>query len=206
MGHSGQWVQPVVLEGEHVRLEPVTMAHVQGLFDSCRDPAVWTYLTQQQPETLFEMTDYVADMVSQLEAGTRLAFVIVRREDSVVLGTSSYFDFSSFDEKLEIGYTWLNPSVWRSPINTECKFLLLRHAFEELGCGRVQLKTDARNTRSRNAIERIGGKPEGILRKFQKRFDGYVRDTAIFSITREEWPEVKVRLQAKMSGTPLEAP
>ncbi|MBI5708356.1 MAG: GNAT family N-acetyltransferase [Armatimonadetes bacterium] len=204
MSLNDRWVQPVVLEGVHVRLEPVTMAHVQGLFESCRDPAVWTYLTQRQPSTHAEMADYVADMVSLLSSGSRIAFVIVRRVDGVVLGTTSYFDISAFDEKLEIGYTWLSPNVWRTPINTECKFLLLRHAFEELGCGRVQLKTDARNTRSRNAIERIGAKPEGVLRRFQKRFDGYVRDTAIFSITREEWPEVKVRLQGLMSGQTAE--
>ena len=114
---------------------------------------------------------------------------------------TSYLDIRRNDRGLEIGSTWLTPPVWRTPINTECKYLLLRHAFEELGCVRVQLKTDERNARSRKAIERLGAKPEGILRKYQMLDNGYPRNTAIYSIVDSEWVEVKTRLEKLLDGT-----
>ena len=124
-----------------------------------------------------------------------MSFVIVRRSDERAVGMTAYLDIHSRDRWLEIGGTWLTPEMWRTPINTECKYLLLRHAFETLGCVRVQLKTDGRNVQSQRAIERLGAVKEGVLRKHMLTRGGYQRDTVMYSIVDMEWHAVKERLE-----------
>ncbi|MCI0477369.1 MAG: GNAT family N-acetyltransferase, partial [Anaerolineales bacterium] len=138
---------------------------------------------------------WIEQAQAQIESGTQIWFAIVRRGDNRAVGVTSYMNITRKDRGLEIGGTWLAPEVWRTPINTECKYLLLRHAFETLGCVRVQLKTDERNVRSRRAIERLGAVQEGMLRKYQIRYDGYQRNTVMYSILDTEWRGVKERLE-----------
>jgi RimJ/RimL family protein N-acetyltransferase len=132
-------------------------------------------------------------------AGTDVVFVTVRRGDGRVVGTTRYMDIRRPARALEIGGTWLAKEAQRTPINTEAKYLMLRHAFEALGAGRVQLKTDERNAASRAAILRIGGRFEGILRRYQARYDGFIRNTAMYSLVAEEWPAAKAALEAKLA-------
>jgi RimJ/RimL family protein N-acetyltransferase len=128
-----------------------------------------------------------------------VGWATVRQADGRVVGSTRFLDLRRPNRGLEIGWTWIDPQAQRTGVNTEAKFLMLRHAFEDLGAIRVQLKTDERNLRSRTAIARLGASFEGILRKYQARFDGYVRNTAMFSITAEDWPAVKARLEGMLA-------
>lgn len=133
--------------------------------------------------------------MSAQESGTRLPFAIIDLRNGRAVGSTSYLDISPSDQRIEIGLTWLGASARRTAINTECKYLLMRHAFEALGCGRVQLKYDGRNQRSQDVIERIGGKKEGVLSKHVILPGGFVRDTVMFSIIASEWPAIKTNLE-----------
>jgi RimJ/RimL family protein N-acetyltransferase len=134
-------------------------------------------------------------------AGVELPFVIIEQATGRVIGSTRFLNISKKDRGLEIGWTWLAPDVWKTRVNTECKWLLLRHCFEQLGCIRVQLKTDLRNLNSQRAIARIGGVREGVLRSHMVVRDGYIRDTVMFSILDREWPEVDQKLR-KILGRP----
>jgi RimJ/RimL family protein N-acetyltransferase len=193
--------QPVTLAGTHVRLEPPSLAHVDDLFAASQSPEIWEWWISPAPQTRDEMRAEIEKCIASTEKGERVWFVIIRREDNRAIGMTSFLNIQRHDRGLEIGGTWLTPSAWRTPINTECKYLLLRHAFEELGCARVQLKTDERNTRSRDAIERLGAQPEGVLRKYQMLDSGYLRNTAMYSIVDTEWFEVKKRLEGFLNRT-----
>ncbi len=186
---------PVTLEGTHVRLEPLARAHADDLFAAAQFDEIWEYFLQPRPATREQMRAWVDSALAQVAAGAQVWFAILHRADACAIGVTAYLNIARGDHTLEIGGTWLTPAAWRTPINTECKYLLLRHAFENLGCRRVQLKTDERNTRSRRAIERLGAVPEGILRKYQARFDGYQRNTAMYSIIDTEWQTVRARLE-----------
>ncbi|MGH6631190.1 MAG: GNAT family N-acetyltransferase, partial [Burkholderiales bacterium] len=140
-----------------------------------------------------------ADTLRAQSAGSDVAFATVRQSDGRVMGSTRFLEIRRPHRSLEIGWTWLAPEAQRTALNTEAKYLMLRHAFEALGAERVQLKTDARNARSRQAILRLGAVEEGTLRKYQTRFDGYVRDTVIFGITAAEWPAVKTRLKDRLA-------
>jgi RimJ/RimL family protein N-acetyltransferase len=191
--------QPTLLEGRHMRLEPLAPQHAEGLFAASRDPAIWTYLLVQQYASVAAVHDWIAEALRAQAAGTEVAFATVRRSDGRVVGSTRYLEIRRAHRALEIGWTWLAPEVQRTAINTEAKYLMLRHAFETLGAGRVQLKTDVRNEKSRRAILRLGAMEEGVLRKYQTRFDGYVRDTVMFSLTAAEWPAVKARLDDRLT-------
>ena len=197
-------LQPTTLEGTHVRLEPLALKHAGDLFAATRYPEIWEFLIAAPIQTLDEMRGWIEKAEKQTVAGTNIWFAIVRRADHRAVGVTSYLNISRADRSLEIGGTWLTPEVWRTAINTECKYLLLRHAFESLGCIRVQLKTDERNVRSQRAIERLGAVKEGILRKYQTTHSGYQRDTVMYSIINTEWQAVKKRLEGKLvpSGVP----
>jgi RimJ/RimL family protein N-acetyltransferase len=190
--------QPILLEGRQVRLEPLAPQHAEGIFAASRDPAIWTYLLIPQFASVAAVNDWIAETLRAQAAGSDLAFATVRRSDGRVVGSTRYLEIRRAHRALEIGWTWLAPEAQRTALNTEAKFLMLRHAFEALGAGRVQLKTDARNEKSRWAIRRLGAVEEGTLRKYQTRFDGYVRDTVMFSLTAGEWPVVKARLEARL--------
>lgn len=188
-------VSPITLEGNHVRLEPLALAHAHDLFEMSRYAEIWEYMIGARPQTIEEMQAWIDTALKQTATGTNIWFAIVRRSDNRAVGVTSYLNISHADRGLEIGGTWLSPEVWRTAINSECKYLLLRHAFETLGCIRVQLKTDERNLRSQNAIARLGAVREGILRKYQVTHSGHQRNTVMFSIIDSEWPGVKLKLE-----------
>lgn len=181
--------QPVTLDGEHARLAPLTLKHAPALFAESRDASIWTWMLGRQWEREEEAAAMVKGALAEQARGQRYPFVILTPRGEVA-GTTSYLEVRRQDRGLEIGHTWLGAAHQRTAINTQCKLLLLAHAFEALGAERVQLKTDARNARSRAAIERLGAHFEGLLRAYQLRFDGTWRDTAVYSITRADWPGV----------------
>jgi RimJ/RimL family protein N-acetyltransferase len=190
-------VPPVTLEGRAVKLEPLRLEHAAQLATVC-DDEVFEFLSQRL-STEADVKGYIAAALQAAERGVEQPFLIRDPGQGTVLGTTRYMTISQADRNLEIGHTWLARRAWRTRVNTECKFLLLRHAFEKLKAIRVQLKTDARNARSRAAIERIGGKFEGILRNHMLVRGGVVRDSAYYSILDTEWPQVKARLEERLA-------
>jgi RimJ/RimL family protein N-acetyltransferase len=190
--------RPVLLEGQHVRLEPLTLAHAAGLFAAAA-PEVFRYLIIPPFRTVADAEKYVADALAAQAKGAEVAFAAVRQSDGVVVGTTRFLDIQRPHRTLEIGWTWITPAAQRSAVNTEAKYLMLCRAFDGWGALRVQLKTDENNARSRAAIQRIGAKFEGVLRKQMLRpHDGYQRNTAMFSITDDEWPAAKAKLAAML--------
>ena len=195
---SGIDPKPITLTGAHVRLEPLALKHADDLFAVSRYPEIWELLIAPPIQTLDEMRAWIEKAGKQTAAGTNIWFAIIRRADNRAVGVTSYLNISHADRGSEIGGTWLTPEVWRTAINSECKYLLLRHAFETLGCIRVQIKTDERNVRSQRAIERLGAVKEGILRKYQVTHTGHQRNTVMYSILDTEWQAVKARLEEKL--------
>ncbi|QHZ56439.1 GNAT family N-acetyltransferase [Brevibacillus sp. NSP2.1] len=192
-------IEPVTLEGKRVRLEPLLPAHVDGIFAAGAFPPIWSYMSVEI-QTREDAQAFIEQALKNEAEQTELPFAIVNRADGQVIGSTRFLAISRKDRGLEIGFTWLTPAVWKTAVNTECKWLLLRHCFEELGCIRVQLKTDARNLNSQRAIARIGGIREGVLRNHMVMRDGYIRDSVYFSILDREWPEVKQRLEMLLFG------
>jgi N-acetyltransferase len=199
MTANHQSLEPVTLEGDGVRLQPLERSHGDGLLKAAADPQIWDFMPMavQDERSLKRFLD---DALARAAGGTELPFTIFQKPDDTIVGSTRLLTLPMPFTGLEIGWTWHSPSVWRTGVNTECKYLLLRHAFEDLGAIRVQLKTDARNTRSQNAIERLGAKREGVLRRHQLNYSGYIRDSVYFSITDDEWPAVKQRLEGFLAG------
>jgi RimJ/RimL family protein N-acetyltransferase len=195
-------VEPVVLEGKHVRLEPLTLAHAEDLARAAADGELWNsdVTIIPKPEG---MKAYIEAALKGFALGFELPFAIVRKAGSAtqVVGTTRYYEISSADRKAAIGYTWLSRSAQRTPVNTEAKLLLLTHAFETWSCVRVELITDVLNVQSRAAILRLGSTQEGILRKHLILPSGRVRDSVVFSIIDTEWPDVRARLISKLQST-----
>lgn len=192
-------LEPVTLEGRHVRLVPVTPEHVPALWEAGRDPELWR-LTIAQVHSEDDMRRYVADALRAQAAGTALPFVTTEAATGRVIGSTRFGNYESAHRRVEIGWTWIAPAWQRTAINTEAKYLMLRHAFEALGCVRVELKTDALNERSRRAILRIGAREEGILRKHQITEGGRIRDSVYFSVIDDEWPAVRARLEQMLAA------
>jgi RimJ/RimL family protein N-acetyltransferase len=192
-------VKPVVLTGKHVRLEPMTMDHVPGLAEIGLGQSFWDFMLYGNIETVDDMRNWVMDILSRAERGTDLPFVAIHLMSGRVAGATRYLNIVPKDRGLEIGGTWYGLDFQRTPVNTECKYLLLRHAFETLGCIRVQLKTDLRNERSQKAIERLGAVKEGVLRNHMILPDGRLRHSVFYSILDTEWPAVKNRLEEMMA-------
>jgi RimJ/RimL family protein N-acetyltransferase len=192
-------VKPVVLTGKHVGLEPMTEAHIQGLAEIGAGQPFWDFMLYGQINSIEDMRHWVLDILSRAEKGTDLPFVAIHLESGRVAGATRYLNIMPKDRGLEIGGTWYGVEFQRTPVNTECKYLLLRHAFETLGCIRVQLKTDLRNERSQKAIERIGAVKEGVLRNHMILPDGRIRHSVFYSILDTEWPDVKKRLEGMLA-------
>ncbi len=152
------------------------------------------------PKSVDDVRTWIQDALNAQERGLFLPFAIVDRATQRAIGSTRYLDISAHDRHVEIGWTWLGKNFWRTPLNTECKYLLLKHAFETLGCIRVSLKTDLRNERSQRAIERIGAVREGVWRRVVVMHDGYQRSSVFYSILDDEWVGVKARLEEKMGG------
>ncbi|WP_139488735.1 GNAT family N-acetyltransferase [Brevibacillus dissolubilis] len=193
-------IQPVTLEGKLVRLEPLSEAHAAGILEAAQVESIWDYMTFIIRDA-DDVQQYIQNAFAAQEKGTDLVFSIFDKESGKLVGGTRFMAISSKDGGLEIGTTWLNPSVQKTGINTECKYLLLQYCFEVLGCLRVQLKTDGRNLNSQRAIARIGAQKEGVLRKHMVVRDGFVRDTVMFSVIDTEWPQVKTNLEAKMQAS-----
>lgn len=197
---------PVVLGGSVVRLEPLTEEHAPDLLAAADDPNIWLYLPAYQPKSLADVQAWITAALSDATGGEEIPFAIIALVNGRAVGCTRFLEIRRDARALEIGWTWLVTPVQRSLVNTECKLLLLRHAFEELGALRVQFKTDRRNLRSQRAIERLGAVKEGILRKHRINHDGFVRDSVYYSIVDDEWPAVKAGLlrklaQREVSGT-----
>ena len=187
--------QPLVLTGRHVRLEPLELAHAPDLFEAAQDDRIWAYMPMPRPADQGDIEQMIIDAHANRDRGVDAPFAIVHLETGRAVGATRYLDIRRPDRKLEIGWTWLGVAVQRTPVNTECKYLLFCHAFETLGAIRVFLKTDGRNERSQRAIRRIGATYEGTFRRDRVLWDGYVRDTVYFSILDDEWPDAKRKLE-----------
>lgn len=187
--------RPVVLEGEIVRLEPLEMRHAPDLLDAGRDESIWRFMPRATPRSVDDVRAFIAEALDGLRDGSQVPFATVDRSSGRAIGSTRYLDIRRAHRGLEIGWTWLSPSRQRTGANTECKRLLLAHAFEDLGALRVQLKTDARNVASQRAIERIGALREGVLRAHMLMPDGFVRDSVLYAVTSADWPRVRARLE-----------
>jgi len=192
-------VKPIILQGKFVRLEPMTEAHAPALAEIGVGQPFWDFMVYGRMETADDMREWVKDILARAEKGTDVPFVAIHIDSGRVAGASRYMNIMPRDRGLEIGGTWYGPEFQRTVVNTECKYLLLQHAFEKLSCIRVQLKTDLRNERSQKAIERIGAVKEGVLRNHMILPDGYYRHSVYYSILDTEWPSVKKRLQEMMN-------
>ena len=193
-------VEPVTLEGQFVNLEPLALSHGPQLLEAAQDDDIWRFMSIPRPYTLEDIEKFIQTALDQQATGWRLPFATLDRATGRVIGSTSYLDIQPANRNLEIGWTWLGRDYRRSPRNTEAKYLMLCHAFETLGAIRVQLKTDSRNHISQNAIARIGGVREGVLRQNMIYYNGYVRDSVYFSIIEREWPGVKDNLEMKLAG------
>lgn len=189
------FAHPVILDGERVRLEPLSMSHLEALCEVGLDPALWEKaIAPLQSEK--DMRKYIHTALEWHVQGTALPFVIIDKPSGAIVGSTRYANIDQPNRRLEIGWTWVGRAWQRTYVNTEVKFLLLRHAFEELGCIRVEFKTDSLNSQSRSALTRIGAKEEGTLRNHMIVHDGRYRHSVYFSIIENEWPESKRRLSA----------
>ncbi|NJC97220.1 MAG: GNAT family N-acetyltransferase [Anaerolineales bacterium] len=189
------WVSPITLTGGHVRLEPMTEAHIPGLARIGVGQTFWDFMLYGNMNTEEDMANWVRDILARAENGTDLPFAVIHLASGRVAGATRYLNIMPRDRGLEIGGTWYGTEFQRTAVNTECKYLLLKHAFEALKCIRVQLKTDLRNERSQRAIERIGAVKEGVLRNHMILPDGRVRHSVFYSILDSEWDQVKKRLE-----------
>ena len=189
-------VDPIVLRGTAVRLEPLSQDHAQGLYNRGRVEADWAYM----PRSCFiDMPDTRQWIDEALNATAQIPFAIVETAKDRAVGSSRFLNIRPEHGSLEIGWTWLGQDWQRTAVNTEAKLLLLSYTFERLGCVRVEFKTDARNERSQRALQRIGATREGVLRNQMIVQDNYVRDSVYFSIIESEWRQVKKRLQKSVN-------
>jgi RimJ/RimL family protein N-acetyltransferase len=187
------FVMPVTLSERGVTLEPLVLSHEAGLRAAAADGALWNLRVTSVPEP-GQTRQYIEDALAMREAGNRFAFAVLEGATGRVLGSSSYHDILPAVKRLEIGYTWYAQSTQRTHVNTTAKLLLMRHAFETLGCAVVGWRTDNFNFASQAAIERLGAKKDGVIRGHALRRDGTIRDTVMYSMRAGEWPEARAQL------------
>lgn len=195
-----QFRPPVTLKGRYLELVPLERTHAAGLAEAGRDPEVWRYLRigPGHPPSLAEMESFIDQLLAFQAAGELLAFTMVLLPERSLVGIIRFLDIDRPNQKVELG-TWLDSKYWGSPLNAQAKLLMLRYAFEVEGVHRVQLKTDSRNLRSQKAIERLGAKPEGMLREAHLVRNDYFRTSFYYSILAGEWPSVQRRLEERLS-------
>ena len=191
-------IEPVTLSGKHVRLEPLSLAHHPALCEIGLDPELWRW-TITQVLTPDQLRAYMETALQWQADGTAIPFATVDLTSGRVVGSTRFMTIDRQNRHVEIGSTWIAAPWQRTAVNTEAKYLMLRHAFEQWGCIRVELKTDSLNQKSRNAIARLGAKEEGIFRNHMICWGGRIRHSAWYSITSEEWPSVKAGLEAKLA-------
>lgn len=191
-------ISPVTLRGRYIQLEPLSLDHIDDLNEANSEPETWKYMLYGSIVGRDKMAGWVEDILGRASKGTEMPFAVRDIKADKVIGATRYFDIRAKDRGLEIGGTWYSPAYRRTYVNTEAKYLLLRHAFEVMGCIRVQLKTDSRNARAIEAIKRIGAIQEGILRNHLILDDGIFRNSVFFSIIESDWPKVKADLESKL--------
>ncbi|HNE69458.1 MAG TPA: GNAT family N-acetyltransferase, partial [Anaerolineales bacterium] len=193
-----RWIQPVTLTGAHVVLEPLSLEHLDGIKEAVLDGELWKlwFTSIPSPETA---ETYIRSALELRENAGWMAFVVREKATNKIIGSTRYCNVDEVNQRLEIGYTWYAESYQRSAVNTECKYLLLTHAFEKLDAIAVEFRTHWHNHKSRAAIARLGAKQDGVLRNHTKSANGVYRDTVVFSIINLEWPVVKQSLEYKMS-------
>lgn len=188
-------IEPLILRLNGIRLEPLNLQHEAGLRAAAADGNLWELTVTSVPEP--ERTTAYIQLA--LDTPDRFAFAVIDEASETVLGSTSYHDIRPAPRRLEIGYTWYRQSHWRSRLNSTCKLMLLQHAFETLNQQTVGWRTDCLNLRSQKAIERLGAKKDGVIRGFETRRDGSIRDTVFYSMSREEWPTCKAFLQSVLA-------
>ena len=195
------WFNTISLEGKKVKLIPLLESHKDGLLAAASDGALWEiwYTSVPSAQTI---DDYISAALLEKQKGLEYPFVVVNKADGRIIGCTRYYGATPHHRRLEIGYTWYAKTYQRTGVNTECKLLLLGHAFEKMNCIAVQFMTDWHNEKSRTAIARIGAKQDGILRQHRINNDGSYRDSVVFSITNHEWDDVKKALEQKMAKYP----
>ena len=190
-------VEPVRLPGRTIHLEPLTLDHAPGLWPHA-DPEVFQWLADLPRDDGYEaFHDWIGDILRKPDS---LTFAILSAATGEPVGVSGYLEIRSAHRGIEVGRTWIGRAHQGTRVNPESKYLLLRHAFEALGAMRVQFKTDLRNVKSQRAIEKLGAVREGVLRKYQIRSNGVIRDTVMYSLLAEEWPEVRARLEERLEA------
>jgi RimJ/RimL family protein N-acetyltransferase len=192
-------IEPVTLSTDRLMLRPLSLDDVSALGEAASDGALWEKKTTTVPRPE-GFGGYVRKALELQAAGLALPFATVLRDGNRVVGSTRYMNIDAANHRVEIGTTWIARSWQRTFVNTHAKFLMLRHAFEVLGCNAVEIRTHSQNDQSRAAIERLGAKLDGILRRHMIMSDGHIRDTAVYSIIREEWPEVKARLEQRLGA------
>jgi len=192
------WRKQVTLNGNVVRLEPLSEDHAKELAIAGKDKSIWAYMLYGTPITYDSMLSWIKDLLARRDLGNDLPFAVVHLATGRAVGATRYLDMRPEHKGLEVGGTWYALEFQRTSVNTECKYLLLKYAFESLDCIRVQFKTDLRNIRSQMAIERLGAVKEGILRNHMITPEGVIRDSVYYSILDSEWIKVKKRLEEKL--------
>ena len=192
---NGQVVEPIEVVGEHVHLVPRAEEHIEGLVQIGLDDEIWRHMPYGEISTSEQIEGWVRALLVLAGKGTDMPFAVIHRASGQIAGATRYMEIRAGHRGLEIGGTWYGAQFRRTIVNTECKYLLLRHAFEDMKCIRVQFKTDSRNERSQRALERIGAIREGTLRNHMILPGGTIRHSVYYSIVDAEWPEVKLRLQ-----------
>jgi RimJ/RimL family protein N-acetyltransferase len=197
-GHGMEhWITPVTLQGEHVTLEPMRLDHWEGLAEAVRDGELWKLWFTSIPSPS-QTRAYVEKALAEARQEGGLPFVVRDNRSGEVIGSTRFFQIDATNRRLEIGYTWYAARTQRTAVNTECKLLLLTHAFEALHAIAVEFRTHWHNNKSRAAIARLGAKQDGVLRNHKKMADGSYRDTVVFSIIESEWLAVKRNLQFRL--------
>lgn len=196
------WYTPAPMAGDHVVLEPLDLSHAEQLYAATTDPLIWRYLSNRQPADPAGMAEVIRTALAAHHAGERVPWVQRDARTGAVIGSTSYYEIDETHRAVTIGYTYLGRPWWRTGVNTEAKLLLLTRAFEELDAVRVVWHTDQRNERSQAAIERLGARREGVLRRHRQRPDGSWRDTVLYAMTVDEWPEARARLRQRLHPAP----
>jgi len=194
-----RWIEPVTLTGSKVILEPLSLEHLDGLISAVKDGELWKlwFTSIPAPE---KAEEYIKTALDMRENAGAMPFIVRDRESNKIIGCTRYFNVDEVNQRLEIGYTWYSESYQRTAANTECKYLLLSHAFEKLEAIAVEFRTHWHNHKSRAAIARLGAKQDGVLRNHQRTADGSYRDTVVFSIINLEWPAVRQSLVFKLNN------
>ena len=194
-----RWIEPVALTGSKVILEPLSLEHLDGLSSAVKDGELWKlwFTSIPAPE---KAEEYIKTALEMRENAGAMPFIVHDRESNKIIGCTRYFNVDEVNQRLEIGYTWYSESYQRTAANTECKYLLLSHAFEKLDAIAVEFRTHWHNHKSRAAIARLGAKQDGVLRNHQRTADGSYRDTVVFSIINLEWPAVRQSLMFKLNN------